>query len=261
MTKVCVVGAGPIGLEMAVRAVRHGLDVCVVERGACIAANVREWQHVELFSPWSINVSATGREVLKEMGAPVPDESVFPTGAALIAEYLQVLEDFLCKSGRCEFKFNSELISIGRSSFLKWEHIGANGKRKGAPFRLLLQSAAGEEELVTDCNFLVDSSGTWNQPNWCGAGGVPAVGERKLVKAGRILQHIPDPALGPQQFLGKRICVVGSGASAITSINALQRFVSAAKNDDNNTNINNKNNNNNNNNNNKQVCFRGQHLH
>ena len=234
MMKLCVVGAGPIGLEMAVRAVRHGLDVCVVERGASIAANVREWQHVELFSPWSINVSATGREVLKEMGAPVPDESVFPTGAALIAEYLQVLEDFLCKSGRCEFKFNSELISIGRSSFLKWEHIGANGKRKGAPFRLLLQSAAGEEELVTDCNFLVDSSGTWNQPNWCGAGGVPAVGERKLVKAGRILQHIPDPALAPQQFLGKRICVVGSGASAITSINALQRSASAAKNFNNN---------------------------
>ena len=234
MMKLCVVGAGPIGLEMAVRAVRHGLDVCVVERGSCIAANVREWQHVELFSPWSINVSATGREVLKEMGAPVPDESVFPTGAALIAEYLQVLEDFLCKSGRCEFKFNSELISIGRSSFLKREHIGANGKRKGAPFRLLLQSVAGEEELVTDCNFLIDSSGTWNQPNWCGAGGVPAVGERKLVKAGRILQHIPDPALGPQQFLGKRICVVGSGASAITSINALQRSASAAKNFNNN---------------------------
>eukprot|EP00918_Siedleckia_nematoides_P056525 GHVU01123283.1.p1 GENE.GHVU01123283.1~~GHVU01123283.1.p1 ORF type:complete len:367 (+),score=62.31 GHVU01123283.1:32-1102(+) len=162
------------------------------------------------------------------MGAPMPDEAVFLTGAALIAEYLQVLADFLGQSGRCEFKFGTELVSIGRATFLKREHIGANGKRKGAPFRLLLQNAAGEEELMTDCTFLVDCSGTWNQPNWCGAGGVPAVGERRLVKAGRILQHIPDPALAPERFLGKRVCVVGAGASAITSINALQRLASAA---------------------------------
>ena len=165
-------GAGPVGLEMAVRAVRQGLDVCLIERGSLIAANVREWQHVELFSPWSLNMSATGKEVLKEMGAAMPDDEAFPTGAQLISEYLQVLLDFLHKSGKCRFKFDSELVSIGRGTFLKKEHIGANGRRKGAPFRLLIQSTqSGQEEIITDCNFLVDCTGTWNQPNFCGAGG------------------------------------------------------------------------------------------
>jgi len=256
-SRVCVVGAGPVGLEMAVRAVRQGLNVCLIERGPLIAANVREWQHVELFSPWSLNISATGKEVLTEMGAAMPDESVFPTGAQLISEYLQVLCDFLVKSGKCRFKFNAELVSIGRGTFLKKEHIGANGRRKGAPFRLLVQSTqSGDEEIITDCNFLVDCTGTWNQPNWCGAGGdslkvrclrrsvrgarwgdvlggfmaggVPAVGERGLVKKGLVLQHIPDPSLDADKFVGKRVCVVGSGASAITSINTLDRLARSA---------------------------------
>jgi len=49
MCRIAVVGAGPVGLEMAVRAVRAGMEVCLIERGSSIAANVREWQHVELF--------------------------------------------------------------------------------------------------------------------------------------------------------------------------------------------------------------------
>ena len=47
--RVAIVGAGPVGVEAAVRAVKLGLDVCIIERGMSIAANVREWQHVELF--------------------------------------------------------------------------------------------------------------------------------------------------------------------------------------------------------------------
>jgi hypothetical protein len=173
LNRVCVVGAGPVGLEMAVRAVREGLDVCLIECSSGIAGNVREWQHVELFSPWSLNMSSTGKEVLKEMGVRVPEDDAFPTGAQLISQYLQVLKDFLDKSGKCEMKFGYKLISIGRSTFLKKENIGANGRRKGAPFRLLLQKTGGdEEELITNCNFLVDCTGTWNQPNWCGAGNI-----------------------------------------------------------------------------------------
>ena len=57
-------------------------------------------------------MSEAGKEVLKEMGAPMPDEASFPTGAQLISEYLEVLQTFLDKSGKCQFKFNSELVSV-----------------------------------------------------------------------------------------------------------------------------------------------------
>jgi thioredoxin reductase len=60
------------------------------------------------------------------------------------------------------------------------------------------------------------------------AGGVPAVGERALVKKGLVLQHIPDPSRAAEKYLGKRVCVVGSGASAITTINALDRLACSA---------------------------------
>mmetsp|Transcript_58096 Transcript_58096/g.85143 ORF Transcript_58096/g.85143 Transcript_58096/m.85143 type:complete len:261 (+) Transcript_58096:211-993(+) len=66
------------------------------------------------------------------------------------------------------------------------------------------------------------------QPNWCGVGGIPALGERSLVKNGLILQHIPDVSRTPEMFLGKRVCVVGSGASAITCVNALQKLAIAS---------------------------------
>ena len=60
------------------------------------------------------------------------------------------------------------------------------------------------------------------------AGGVPAVGERALVKKGLVLQHIPDPSRAADKYLGKRVCVVVSGASAITTINALDRLACSA---------------------------------
>jgi hypothetical protein len=43
-----------------------------------------------------------------------------------------------------------------------------------------------------------------------------------------ILQHIPDFNKDPEKFVGKRVCVIGAGASAITCINALQRLISTA---------------------------------
>ena len=42
------------------------------------------------------------------------------------------------------------------------------------------------------------------------------------------MQHIPDFSKDPEKFVGKRVCVIGAGASAITCINALQRLVSTA---------------------------------
>ena len=48
---VAVVGGGPIGLAAAAHLITRGLPVRLYESGATVAANIRDWGHVRLFSP------------------------------------------------------------------------------------------------------------------------------------------------------------------------------------------------------------------
>ena len=41
--KAAVIGAGPIGLHLALRLAQAGAEVCLFERGSKVAASVREW--------------------------------------------------------------------------------------------------------------------------------------------------------------------------------------------------------------------------
>jgi hypothetical protein len=91
-------------------------QVTLVEKGQQIASSVREWGHVQLFSPWSLNMSDVGREILDEMGYPIPSCDSFPSGHQFISEYLDVLGAWLQNSGNCTLLTNSEAIAIGRGT-------------------------------------------------------------------------------------------------------------------------------------------------
>ena len=52
---VAVIGAGPVGLAAAAHLIQRGLPVKVYEAGSTVGANVRDWGHVRLFSPWEYN--------------------------------------------------------------------------------------------------------------------------------------------------------------------------------------------------------------
>ena len=52
---VAVIGAGPVGLAAAAHLISRNIPVKVYEAGDTVAANVRDWAHVRLFSPWSLN--------------------------------------------------------------------------------------------------------------------------------------------------------------------------------------------------------------
>lgn len=234
--RLAVIGAGPIGIEMAIGAALRGMEVEIFERAPSCAAHVQSYEFVQLFSPWSLNTTEAGLKALRSIGAPTPAESEFPTGRELLDGYLLPLVEVLQKNPNCKgINYNSEVLSIGRGHLLKGESIGGGSmkmpkgkplvelERRETPFRFLI--CQGEQErYVEGFDFVADCTGCYRQElaNWVGGGGVPAIGERSLRAKQRLWMTIPN-VLGTERnrFAGKRTLVVGSGMSAITTVRNL----------------------------------------
>jgi thioredoxin reductase len=209
---VVVIGAGPVGLAAAAHLLERGLEPLVLERGASAAANVAEWRHVRLFSPWSFNVDDAARRLLERDGWVEPEPDVHPTGGELIDDYLRPLAD--AAELRDRIRLGAQVVSVGRLGFDKMKTDG----RERAPFQVLVEAAAGEERILARA--VIDASGSYATPSPVGGGGVPAVGERAL--ADRVTYRIPD-VLGAQRarFAGRRVLVAGSGHSAFNTLRDL----------------------------------------
>ena len=65
---VAVIGAGPVGLAAAAHLHERGIPFIVFEVRDDIAASVRDWAHVQLFSPWSYDVDPAARRLLEAEG-------------------------------------------------------------------------------------------------------------------------------------------------------------------------------------------------
>ncbi len=215
--RIAIIGAGPIGLEAAMFARSQNFDVVLLERNG-IAANVRSWEHVRLFSPFGINSSEWGRGALSEIDL-LPNESLL-TGAEFLERYLLPLSQHTLLAG-C-IRENCRVVSIGKRHLWKRDAIG-KPSRLASPFQVLIETKANEEEIV-EADYVFDCSGTFGNHNWLGDGGIPAVGERKL--ANRIDYCLPDVAFKDRQrFAGKRVLVAGSGYSAATAVVSLSELI------------------------------------
>jgi flavin-dependent dehydrogenase len=53
---IAVIGAGPVGLAAAAHLIERGATPVIFEAGSSIGANVLEWGHVRMFSPWEYTV-------------------------------------------------------------------------------------------------------------------------------------------------------------------------------------------------------------
>mmetsp|Transcript_14553 Transcript_14553/g.21925 ORF Transcript_14553/g.21925 Transcript_14553/m.21925 type:complete len:392 (-) Transcript_14553:311-1486(-) len=219
---VAVIGAGPVGIEMALVLIRNEYNVTLIEKGDSFAANMSSWKHVSLFSPNHLNMSETGREVLKELGKVSPADDEFLLAGVFLSQYLAPLVEYMQSSNRCTVLFATEVVSVGRKGLSKAQFSANHPNRKCKPFCVFTASRAEGKELerVIECDVVVDASGTYSNPNYLGPGGVPALGERQLRQAGKIsyYTHIPSN-ISTRPCLP--VAVVGSGASAITSINSL----------------------------------------
>src|SRR4051794_3221558 len=211
--RLAILGAGPIGLEAALAAAERGWEFTVYEAGRSVGANVRDWGHVRLFTPWEPNVSPRARRALRgPQGTEPPDGPELPTGAELAERVLEPLAALPALAPR--IRLGARIDAVAREGLLKHEAI-ASAERGARRFRLLVADEDGCESLE-HADAVIDCTGTYGNPNALGDGGIPAPGERAL--SDRIERRLPrfDGA-----WAGSTTLLTGAGHSAQTAARAL----------------------------------------
>jgi len=186
-----------------------------LEAGAEIGHAVRQWGHVQLFSPWEYNIDRAAERLLAKAGWNSPDPAQYPTGAELLERYLTPLATRTALERHV--RTSSRVTDISRVGFDKLKTKG----REGAPFEIRYQNGQGPKIMCADA--VIDASGTWNSPNPAGANGLSAIGEQDV--ADRISYAMPD-VLGKDRvrYAGKRVAVLGAGHSAIGTLTDLAKL-------------------------------------
>jgi len=216
---VAVIGAGPVGLAAGAHALENGLRPIILEAGPHVAHAVRQWGHVQLFSPWEYNVDRAAERLLSAVGwnSPAPDH--YPTGAELVDLYLDPLANKTPL--RNHIQTGSRVTDISRVGFDKLKTQG----RDGAPFEIRYENGRGSKTVHADA--IIDASGTYHSPNPAGANGLDAIGEKQA--SVRIAYAMPD-VLGKDRarYAGKAVAVLGAGHSAIGTLTDLARLAEQA---------------------------------
>jgi thioredoxin reductase len=212
---VAVIGGGPVGLAAAAHLVTRGVPVKLYEAGE-IAAHVRSWGHVRLFSPWGFNTDTAATAILREHGWQAPPADVLPTGHDLYSAYLEPLAKTPAMQRVIET--GARVQNVSRYGIDK---VVSHG-RGDYPFVLTVHAANGDSRIDL-ARAVIDASGTWSNPNPASASGTPAIGE--VACADRIAYGIPD-VLGVDRatYAHRRVLVIGGGHSAANVLLDLARL-------------------------------------
>jgi Pyridine nucleotide-disulphide oxidoreductase len=208
-----VIGAGPVGLAAAAHLLERGREPLVLEAGPQVGANIAQWRHVRLFSPWCLTLDPASVRLLHQAGWVGPDPDALPTGADLLERYLAPLAAVPALASR--IRLHTTVVSVARHDLDKVRSPG----RDQLPFQVRIRDRDGRLQDLK-ARAVIDASGTWTRPNPLGASGLPALGEPDA--AARVAYGLPD-VLGRDRdrYAGRRTVVVGAGHSAATSLLAL----------------------------------------
>lgn len=207
---VAVIGAGPVGLAAAAHLIERGETPIVFEAGETIGANMLNWGHVRMFSPWEFTVDGASVRLLEAHGWQMPPANELPTGLDMVERYMRPFSEL--PEVHDHIQLNAQVIAVSRRNIDKMKDAG----REDAPFVLHIVYGDGSEALI-EASAVIDASGTWHKPNPLGSGGLSAVGEKRYAQ--HIFYGIPD-VLGnhSSRYADKRVMVVGSGHSAINAL-------------------------------------------
>ena len=214
---VAVIGAGPVGLAAAAHLLARGLRPLMLEAGPGPGHAVRQWGHVRMFSPWEFNIDPAAHALLDASGWQTPEPDDHPTGADLVARYVEPLAAALAAAG-ADLRFGARVVGVSRrhQDRLRDGNVAAGFGRAAAPF--VLHVAAPDGGIVeVEAGAVIDASGTWTSPSPAGAHGLPAPGE--AASADRIAYGIPD-VLGAAgaAYADATTLVVGGGHSAMNAV-------------------------------------------
>jgi len=224
---LAIIGAGPIGLEAASRAALAGLNVVVFEKGE-VGHHLSRWGHVRLFSPFRMNHSEWGLELIRAAfpKLPLPDPDSYPTGFEMVEAYLKPLARTPLLSGR--IMEGVSVRSVGREGLRKTDLPG-KPERSCHPFRLLVEKAG--RRRVHRSRSVIDASGVYSHPQFMGNGNIAAPGECEAHQAApdHFHRHLVD-VNGSQRarFADRRVLLAGGGYSAATTLEALRMLAETA---------------------------------
>ncbi len=206
---VAVIGGGPVGLAAAAYLTERNIPFLLFEAGASVGTNLLEWKWVRVFSPWQYNIDSAMGRLLDAENWNRPSADALPTGEELVENYLKPFSNLA--RIKPHLHTSSRVVSINRKGFDKTKTFG----RDEVPFVLRV---ARQGELKTyEASAIIDATGTWQNPNPIGAGGVPAVGEAE--HKSRIYYGIPNiSGSHNMRYANKTVMVVGGGHSAINSL-------------------------------------------
>lgn len=214
---VAVLGAGPVGLAAAAQLIERGMNFFILEAGSRVGANLLDYGHVRLFSPWRYNVSPAMSRLLVGTGWKQPADEGLPLAAEVVTELLEPFAKLPKVASNLHRA--TRVVAISREGFDKVKSRG----REAAPF--VIRALRDGEVVEFRARAVIDSTGTWNTPNPLGAGGLEATGEAQAAE--RIFYGIPD-VLGAHRarYAAKRTLVVGAGHSAANTLLALAQLAS-----------------------------------
>ena len=212
---VAVIGGGPVGLAAAAHLLGRNLAVKLYEAGPAVGANMRDWGHVRVFTPWRYCVDPASTRLLEGQGWRLPPAGSFPAGGEIVANYLEPLA--ATPEMASVIETGARVTAISRHGVDKV----VSRDREERPFVLSVKTANGVRRDLARA--VIDASGTWATPNPLGASGLPADGEAEF--ADRIAYGIPD-VLGRDRdvYTGRTTLVVGAGHSAANALLDLTRL-------------------------------------
>lgn len=209
---VAVLGAGPVGLAAVAQLIERSLPFVALEAGAVVGANLLDYGHVQLFSPWQFDIDPAMARLLAPTGWTAPPAAELPRAGEVVERVLQPFADL--PQVAAALKLGARVVAISREGFDKVKSAG----RDQAAFLVRYEQQGRLRELRASA--VIDATGTWNQPNPVGANGLQALGEADA-KA-QVYYGIPDvTGTLRARYEGKRTLVVGAGHSAANALLAL----------------------------------------
>jgi N-acetylglutamate synthase-like GNAT family acetyltransferase/thioredoxin reductase len=216
---VAVLGAGPVGLAAAAKLIERGIPFFILEAATTVGANLVDYGHVRLFSPWRYDIDPSMARLLKPTGWQAPDPEAIPLAGEVVDKVLKPFARLARVAPALQL--GTRVVAVTREGFDKVKSAG----RENAPF--VIRAIQGGKVIELKARAVIDSTGTWNHPNPVGASGLPAIGESET--ADRIAYGIPD-VLGTarDRYAAKRTLVVGAGHSAANALLALAELAKQA---------------------------------